>query len=402
MPDVGIVQTLDSNRKLQIDVKVITLKDNLTHPYFSYIEMSKDNSSPVGTARLFAPYDIQIMEYWSKYAETVILSFNLDDLKNSTNSSKFFNLHEDVQQNISNEEYNYSFIAKVHKVKQKGKEIIIYLEDIGWKFLQKVPSDFRNSYIANQSLDNAFQAICEFIGVDFAYSIDDLSQFTFGADGYSIQKEGETIETVETILSKWDTSSEKDGSENEEEERDPLSDAQYENPSLIEFDNEHKNDENYQDKEKTVNIQINDQDENQEKINKYQEEFDKKIQKLFIGNGYYEADISKALLDYGRITITPQTNTDTNTDNTSNNITEDSSNTNQSNSETTSKMSGDIGGNFAVVSKPTNTSHSKKALSQSYINSLSLAKAQELAKQTNIYDTKTIKRLRRRAMGLFW
>ena len=66
MPDIGIVQTLNSTRKLQMDVQVITLDDNLTHPYFSYIEMLKDNSSPVGVGRLFAPHDSNMLQYWSK------------------------------------------------------------------------------------------------------------------------------------------------------------------------------------------------------------------------------------------------------------------------------------------------------------------------------------------------
>ena len=37
-----------------------------------------------------------------------------------------------------------------------------------------------------------------------------------------------------------------------------------------------------------------------------------------------------------------------------------------------------------------------------YIKTLNPSKAAELAKKTNIYDTRTIKRLRRRALGLFW
>ena len=70
------------------------------------------------------------------------------------------------------DEYNYSFIGKVYRFKQIGQTFVIYLEDLGWKFVQKVPDEFRKTYIAGQTLDDAFQAICEFMGVDFAYSID--------------------------------------------------------------------------------------------------------------------------------------------------------------------------------------------------------------------------------------
>ena len=105
---------------------------------------------------------------------------------------------------------------------------IIHIEDIGWKFLQKVPKEFRDTYIANQSLDKAFQAICEFLGVEFAYSIEDLSEYTFGADGYSITKDGQVVEDVETILSK-----KKKKKIKEEKKKDEIDNPKNENPALF-------------------------------------------------------------------------------------------------------------------------------------------------------------------------
>ena len=228
MTDIAFVQTLNSqSRNMQVDVQVITLDDNLNHPYFTSIDISKDNLSPIGIAKIIAPYDNQISKYWTVYTGIVILSFNLKELQQqNTNSSMFLQAHE-LSEHINNDEYNYSFICKVSKLKEKGKTIIVYLEDLGWKFLQKVPQEFRMQYIAGQPLDKAFQAICEFLGIEYAYSIEKLQEYNFGADGYSIEKEGQVIETVETVLSEWKTQTE------EEEENNPLDDPQYEKMKIM-------------------------------------------------------------------------------------------------------------------------------------------------------------------------
>ena len=101
---------------------------------------------------------------------------------------------------LTNDEYNYSLICKISKLRHKGKKIIIYFEDLGWKFLQKVPSEFRQTFIAGQPLDKAFQAICEFLEVDFAYSIETLHEYKFESDGYSVTKDNETIENVPNTI----------------------------------------------------------------------------------------------------------------------------------------------------------------------------------------------------------
>ena len=323
MDGENLVKSLNKNGKnLQVDIQVITLSDNTSHPYFSSISIAKDNYSPVGVAVLEAPYSPYIFDYWTKYNDVVIISFNMADLdQQNTNSLNFLEFNK-IKQRIVNNEYNYSFICKVSRFKQKGQKIVIYFEDLGWKFMQKVPKQFRDTYIANQYLDDAFQAICELLGVQFAYSIEDLHQFKFGPDGYSIQREnGQTIEDVPNILNEWGAGS--------SDKQDDLDDPMNENEGLIDFDKKNKNLLN-QDNSLSNNVilPLNDltstnNDQNQsvnDKANKYQEEFDQKILDLFIGNTYYDSDLTNFLMNYGNITVTPQANNTSEVTSENNNI----------------------------------------------------------------------------------
>ena len=296
----------------EVIAQIITLKDGLTHPYFSSIDISKDNTSPIGIAKFRTFYDQQIIDYWTKYDGVVVISFNINDLHrentNSLNYSELYGLHGRTQ----NEEYNYSFICKVSRTKQKGKEIIIFLEDIGWKFLQKVPTEFRQTYIANQYLDDAFQAMCEFLDVHFAYSLEDLHNFQFGADGYSVTKEGQVIEEVQTILTTMVTDI--------PDTEDPLSDPIFENQGLLDLlgMNTEKRDLN-----EDYSLSENVDESLEQKIQEHQEDFDKKILDLFIGNAYYDSDLVNPVLDYGRITVTPSSNTSTELNNTDSSVPEE-------------------------------------------------------------------------------
>ena len=404
MSEVSIIQTLNSqSRNMQVDAQIITLDDNLFHPYFTSVDVSKDNLSPIGNVVAKTVYAQDILQYWTNYTGIVIISFNMKDLKHINTNSGQYSADLDSPQRLQNDEYNYSFIGKISKLKHKGKEIIIYLEDLGWKFLQKVPMEFRQQYIAGQPLDKAFQAICEFLGVEFAYSISDLQEYSFASDGYSVQKDGQTIETVETVLSEWKTQ------EEEEKEENPLDDEQYENPGLIEFDNENKNKNGYERNEKNKNNKIIESTEEEDTVDLYQEEFEKKILDLFIGNTFYESRLTDNTMNYGSITVTPTNNTDNNTNmNTNNDISEvNNDNQNQSTNEMLDPGQTKIGLQDLNIknSQQTNTKlskHNRKSLSADYIKTLTTSQAAELAKKTEYYDLKTIKRLRRRAMGLYW
>ncbi len=410
------------------NLDVITLKDNLTHRYFSSISWSKDNYLPLGTAILVMPYMDEAIQYWRTYFDVVVISANMvnsngqifvnitnpatlpqsniNDSQNNINSTQTnaqvgSNITNQQQSNITdlndlakqannqasqtsnsqqnvganegesftsdaqinaNAPYNYSFIGRVAQVKQRGMSIIITLQDLGWKFLQKVPTDFRNNYIANATLDDAYQAICEFLGVDFMFSIEDLHELTFHADGYSVQKDGETLEDVPTILTEWGDTGE---DEESEEETSGLDDPTNENDGLIEYsktkssNNKSKtsssSDSNSNDNSLASNVTNSDSEDEegdeenedddtdtlQEKIDKFQAEFDEKVQSLFMGNMMYNSDLVSNVMDYGSITVAPSggESTNNNMSSTSGSGTSDDTDSNDESSSSSSSGS---------------------------------------------------------------
>ena len=374
--------------QLETDISIITLSDNISHTYCSKIKWEKNNYSPLGVAQLIMPYSKQIESYWVKYSGAVIVHANLNSKEQSLTQAMMYNMPSTISLNmqqfqkaqekneekvdvkkdkktnkihLKNDYYNYSFIGKVARFKQTGNTFIVYLEDLGWKFLQKVPKEFRNSFIAGQSLDDAFQAICEFMGVDFAYSIEDLGEYQFSADGYSVEKNGEVIEDVPSILKEWAApDDEEDEEEKTEDEKmaDALKDGQpFESSGLGEYKQKQNQSINQSTNQSSnsLNAQVTNQSNNQssnqldnqtdeqtnttsDKIEMYQQEFDDKIKDLFIGNTLYDSNISDPILNYDWITITPKaittttTNTNTQTPNQDSNQ-ETNQDTNQNNNQ---------------------------------------------------------------------
>lgn len=365
--------------QLETDISIITLSDNISHTYCSKIKWDKDNYSPLGTAQLVMPYSKEIEAYWIKYSGAVVIHANLNFRPQSLTQATMYQMEDTLSLNmknyqknqqqekevtkkkdkktnkihLQNDYYNYSFIGKTARFKQVGKTFIVYLEDLGWKFVQKVPKEFRDSYIAGQSLDDAFQAICEFMGVDFAYSIEDLSEYNFSADGYSIEKDGQVIEDVPSILKEWKAKTEDEEEENETQDESmgkSINQEGFESSGLQEYKNKQKQSNNQS--SNSLNAQVTNQTNNQanqdnkveeqqqtptEKIEKYQEEFDRKIKDLFIGNTFYDSNISDPILNYDWITIVPKapvsTTTDTNTQDTNQNQENNQENNQSTNQE---------------------------------------------------------------------
>lgn len=330
--------------QLETDISIITLDDNISHTYCSKIKWEQNNYYPLGFAQLTMPYSQEIEAYWTKYSGPVIVHANLNSYNKKFTEAMVHDISKGLSLNfkkyienqnidkkkdkktnkihLQNDKYNYSFIGKVSRFKQIGKTFVLYLEDLGWKFMQKVPKEFRDTYIAGQSLDNAFQAMCEFMGIDFAYSIEDLSQYNFSSDGYSVAKGNEIIEDVPSILEEWGPKSEEEEEEEKTEDEkaaDLLNSPDFENSGLIEHNKKQKQQDNKKTNDatdKALNSEVTNTLDNQngvtdtqttptEKIEQYQEEFDDKIKDLFIGNTLYDSNISDAIMNYDWITVTP-------------------------------------------------------------------------------------------------
>ena len=418
------------NITLENDISIITLDDGINHTYCSKIAWEQDNYLPIGTARLIMPYSKDIEKYWTEYPGPVVIHANLNPKKNNVIASKIpsstgisLNLRKVVgvdfekdtnekKIRFKNDNYNYAFIGKTYRFKQTGRTFIIYLEDLGWKFLQKVPKEFRDTYIANQSLDDAFQAICEFMGIEFAYSIEDLSEYNFSADGYSIEKDGKVIEDVPSILKEW-----ANGSEEEEEEEEDMTKEEgmakalqykeFESDGLAEYNKTKKKANNNKKDNNSLNAKVTNKDEDEDKegaeedknnesadkkIEEFQEEFDEKIKDLFIGNTFYDSDISNPVMNYDWITITPKAPASTDTTATTGSTATGASTGDNNSNTSNSTKNGWIGGQYYI--------NGKIYLYTSYINSLSPSQAEaKYIQGQNTYTQDTLDRLRSRAAG---
>lgn len=341
------------NISLTNKISVITLDDNLEHNYLINMEWTKDNNLPVGYTYFTTLYQKEILQYWMTYKGIVIVNAQLIEKDKEIKKQKAANnlpnssLQSTAIQKINqNEYYNYSFIGRVNRAKQVGQSVQVHLEDVGWKFLQKVPHEFRQSYIAGQSLGDAFQAMCEFMGVDFAYSIEDLDKYKFSADGYSIEKDGTIIEEVQTVFEEWSNAKNED-----EEMAKALTDIGNEFSGVIDAKKaasiisdvasalNPKITNTTPNAISTTDNNVDDTTNNlqDDKIEKYQEEFDEKIKNLFIGNTLYDSNVTDPVLNYGAITIQPQAisnNVDMSVENTNDTLTENNNNTSQDDEKT--------------------------------------------------------------------
>jgi hypothetical protein len=125
---------------------VKTASDNKTHGYFTKFYLTYDVNNSVAPASLICGHiSDDVIKYWANNNDyvTVYSGYKDDDKPTEV------------------------FYGKVTHVRQRGYQLELQLDNIGRRFKQKIPEEFRSSYIFNQNVRDAFQAICEFIGVHF-------------------------------------------------------------------------------------------------------------------------------------------------------------------------------------------------------------------------------------------
>ena len=108
--------------------------------------------------------------YWATYTGqlTVYMGYNFTfDHVNSTTHTTEQNAATSLTKYWDNSKIKPMFRGEVDKIKEHQHDITIYVKNIGGRFQQKIPEEFRQSYINNQNVRDAFQAICEFLGVQY-------------------------------------------------------------------------------------------------------------------------------------------------------------------------------------------------------------------------------------------
>lgn len=167
--DINLAENL-SNQETNPSNQIVihTEKDNLVHNYFHYFDMYWDAGDCLSSVTLKLPKtDTGNTKYWITYTGEVAIYLGNDierEKQQTTNSSN---------NSVDNETYwsiqgmSPIFKGEIGRIKEYQEVLEIHIDSIGKRFKQKIPDDFRQSFINNQNVRDAFQAICEFLGVKY-------------------------------------------------------------------------------------------------------------------------------------------------------------------------------------------------------------------------------------------
>lgn len=123
-------------------VKIYTPFDDKTHTYFHSMSIDTDVTDFMGTAELRCSYDRDLMSYWEPArAYCVIYGTNRGD-------------------------YKVLFIGRVREVNQQGYEIVISLQNYGWKFKQLISQSYANDNILNKDGYTIMKLIFQVLKID--------------------------------------------------------------------------------------------------------------------------------------------------------------------------------------------------------------------------------------------
>lgn len=158
------ISNQDTNPSNQVIVH--TKEDNLVHNYFHSFSLYWDAGDPLsGTIIKLPKMDTENTKYWITHNGEITIYLGNEINKqlqqqnnnNSTSTTSYYNLKGMLP----------IFRGEVGHIKEYQKVLEIHIDSIGKRFKQKIPDEFRQAYIYNQNVRDAFQAICEFLGVKY-------------------------------------------------------------------------------------------------------------------------------------------------------------------------------------------------------------------------------------------
>lgn len=146
------------NKEPVNNIMVVSEQDNLVHNYFHYFEMFWDALDCLSTIILRLPKsDVNNTNYWISYTGDISVYLGNNIKSEYKNKEKFYDKGDLIP----------VFRGSVSRIKEHANQVSIHVTSIGKRFKQKIPQEFRESYIYNQNVRDAFQAICEFLGVKY-------------------------------------------------------------------------------------------------------------------------------------------------------------------------------------------------------------------------------------------
>ena len=461
--DVNLQENIDSQDDNPYNKIVIhTEKDNLVHNYFHDFNMYWDAGDPMSSAILKLPKtDTENTKYWITYTGDVViyLGNEINTEMQKSQDQKAQNTYWDLQG------MKPIFKGEIGRIKEYDKELEIHVDSIGKRFKQKIPEDFRQSFIYNQNVRDAFQAICEFLGVkyicppgalpeqdnqteDTSASGDGTENNVNNATSQEQQLAQAVSQAASQAIQNTTKASQEQGKTSQNNantnENNQNSDLTLQNNQAQNSLNESTQQNDVQNGFSDISFDANgnivhssttiitspDMEDTllsleQHPLDKYLEDtsYVSTDVKKFL-NGEMFDTVHNSVLNYNAITIEPKSSStsDISTiNNANNNITNMDQNNDGSvsNDEAqqygqslTNKLAPGLGlQNVRFVqsnsqsqssSSSSKSTQGKKKLSMAYIRTLSKSQAAELAKKTNEYDTNTIKALKRRSMGFYW
>jgi len=149
-----------SKNKAPADQLIVVAKDddNKVHNYFFACDNFWDSRSCYSQIVLgFPKENHEKISYWTNYQDGLIYVYmGTDFAKETVRNDVFY----DIKQ-----AHKPFFIGTVSNVSEETDQISVIVSNIGKRFKTQIPDEFRQKYINNQNVRDAFQAICEFLGV---------------------------------------------------------------------------------------------------------------------------------------------------------------------------------------------------------------------------------------------
>lgn len=160
------VNQLSQDEKPANNIIVLAKRDNVTHNYFHYFELYWDAGDCLSSIIIRMPKtDADNTKYWINYTGDIVLYMGdkTPDQQTSTNE----NNRQAVTNYFDLQGMKPIFQGELTRVKEMKNELELHVDSIGIRFKQKIPEEFRQTYINGQNVRDAFQAICEFLGVKY-------------------------------------------------------------------------------------------------------------------------------------------------------------------------------------------------------------------------------------------
>lgn len=169
------IQKQDDVWPLKEEIFLYTFHDKKSHRYLNSLSIDLDKSDILGTSQVTFPYSQKLMEYWIPGKTTFAIIGGTFDRE-------------------------VLFVGRVSEVNQRGDQIEMVGQNVGWKFKSYMTTKFQKT-LEGMTVKNAVKLIFKQLGFTKGkYHIDlsgipSLNKYKIGED-CSVEKNGESVQNV--------------------------------------------------------------------------------------------------------------------------------------------------------------------------------------------------------------